>query len=102
MDDPLPIIIEIRREDSVIYKKLTKQFGQGQVTHFDLKNEKIILSDDCLFRFKYVYDKKIYPILRINLNTNFIFNNFIRVQMNEIDICKSAKVKMPIFADFLF
>lgn len=40
--------------------------------------------------------------MRIQLNTNFIFNNFLRVQMQEIDFCRNVKSKGHVFADFLF
>lgn len=61
-----------------------------------------MLSDDCLFSFKYVYREKAYPVARIQINTNFVFNNFLRVQMQEMDIAKNATTTMQVFTDFIF
>lgn len=49
------ILIEIRRNAKIIYRKTAKQFGQGEIVQFNLKEENIILADDCLFSFKYVF-----------------------------------------------
>lgn len=41
--------------------------------------------------------------MRIQINTNFIFNNFLRVQMQEIDFTHNVtKSNGHIFTDFLF
>lgn len=64
--------------------------------------ENIILSDDCLFSFKYVFNGKIYPVLRVQINTNFAFGGFCRIPMQECDLVKGVVVKGQIFVDFLF
>lgn len=61
----------------------------------------MILQDDCLISLKYISNKKLYPVIRIQINTNFIFNNFLRLQMQEIDIVGNAS-SMYIFVDFMF
>lgn len=62
-----------------------------------------MLSDDCLLSCKYIYKNKIYPVLRIQINTNFIFNNFVRIQKQEIDIAKDFGIcEEQVFADFIF
>ena len=38
--------------------------------------------------------------MRIQVNTNFIFNNFIRLQMQEIDIVSNASSQY-VFVDFM-
>lgn len=40
--------------------------------------------------------------MRIQLNTNFVFNCFLRVPMQEIDFCKNVTFKTHAFTDFLF
>jgi len=60
------------------------------------------LEDDCLFSFKYIYGGKAYPVARIQINTNFVFNNFVRVQKQEMDLCKNVKMKGQVFTDFMF
>ena len=67
-----------------------------------MKDHNVGLVDDCLFTFKYIQNKSAYPVARIQLNTNFIFNNLFRVQMQEIDIVKAAKYRGQVFTDFLF
>lgn len=81
---------------------MTKQFGQGEIVQFNMRDDNIYLADDCLFSFKYVYREKIYPVMRIQLNTNFIFNCFVRVPQHEIDFCKNLTMRGHVFTDFLF
>lgn len=81
VDDLLEAIVEVRQNGVVVYKRMAKQFGMGEIAHFDMRGENVVLSDDCLFRVKYVYQGKVYPVFRVQMNTNFIFNNFMRVQM---------------------
>lgn len=40
--------------------------------------------------------------MRVQLNTNFVFNSFIRVPMHQIDFCKNVDTKGQTFTDFLF
>lgn len=49
-----------------------------------------------------MYNGKIYPVLRVQVNTNFVFGAFSRVPMQECDIVKGAVVKGQLFVDFLF
>ncbi len=103
-DQYLEILVEVRRGDQVLYKRVTKQFGQGEIVQVDFRTEaqEVVLYDDFLVRFKYVYKRKVYPVIRIQVNTNFVYNAFMRVQMQEIDISKHANVNSQVFADFLF
>jgi hypothetical protein len=46
----------------------------------------VILKDDFLIIIKYVYNKKCYSILRLQLNTNFIYDNYLRVHRQDMDL----------------
>ena len=46
----------------------------------------MVLKDDFLIIVKYVYEKKGYSILRAQLNTNFIYDPYFRVQRNDMDL----------------
>jgi len=53
---------------------------------------------------KYSWEKKIYNIFRIQLNTNFIFQQFVRVHQQDIDVsvhCMPDKGNIT-FIDFTF
>lgn len=50
-----------------------------------------------------MHDTKVYPVLRFQLNTNFIYGNFCRVPMAEMDIVDDKqKNERYIFADLFF
>jgi hypothetical protein len=44
------------------------------------------VGDEFLVIVKYLHKKLLYNVLRIQLNTNFIFNNFARVHQHDVDI----------------
>ena len=92
--------MEIRKGDKLVHKSISEQFGQGEAIHFIFSKSKLVISDDCLISLKYLYANKLYPVLRFQMNTNFIFNNFIRFQMQEIDIVSSATSKY-VFMDMI-
>lgn len=46
----------------------------------------MILKDDFVLIIKYVHDKKGFSILRVQLNTNFIYDQYCRVQRNDMDL----------------
>lgn len=46
----------------------------------------VLLKDDFVVIIKYVYDKKGYSILRAQLNTNFIYDQYFRVQRSDMDL----------------
>ena len=51
-----------------------------------LNNRTIILGDDFLVMIKYIYEGKVYGMMRIQLNTNFIFERFYRAHQQLIDL----------------
>jgi hypothetical protein len=49
-------------------------------------NELINLKDDFLIIVKYVHERKCYSILRTQLNTNFIYDNYLRIKRQDMDL----------------
>lgn len=70
----------------------------------ELSKRTIILGDDFLVLIKYIYEGKIYSMMRIQLNTNFIFDKFSRAHQQIIDLSSFCLVdtKANMFIDFLF
>ena len=70
----------------------------------ELKNRTLILGDDFLVLIKYVFEGKIYSMMRIQLNTNFIFDKFVRAHQQFIDLSCFCLVdkKANMFIDFIF
>lgn len=46
----------------------------------------MLLGDEFLIIVKYLFKNTMYNILRIQSNTNFIFNNFARLHQHDVDI----------------
>lgn len=57
-----------------------------------LTNRTIIVGDDFLVMIKYVYKGKVYGMMRIQLNTNFIFEKFFRAHQQFIDLSSFCAV----------
>ena len=53
---------------------------------------------------KYIYKGKIYNIVRMQLNTNFIYDRFYRTHKQYIDLSAYCVVSNPaaMFIDFMF
>ena len=69
-----------------------------------LSNRTIILGDDFLVMIKYIYQGKVYGMMRIQLNTNFIFDRFFRAHQQLLDLSTFclAQEKSTMFVDFMF
>lgn len=71
----------------------------------ELRNKKVILSDDFLVVVKYQYQGKMYNMMRIQLNSNFVHQKFVRVHQQQIDLsahCGIVNKENPMFIDFMF
>ena len=60
--------------------------GESICIELSKAKKKIILGDEFLIIVKYIYKQTVYNILRIQSNTNFIFNQFARVHQHDIDL----------------
>lgn len=64
----------------------------------------MVLKDDFVLIIKYVHEKKGYSVLRAQLNTNFIYDQYCRVQRNDMDLSANnanSKTNNTIFMDLL-
>jgi len=46
----------------------------------------VTVGDDFLVIVKYAWGNKVFNVLRIQLNSNFVFQNFARVHQQDIDL----------------
>jgi hypothetical protein len=72
----LKIVIELRDAESVLFKGTFPEAvieGDCIGLSFYGKGKELVVNDEFLLMVKYSWNKKIYSILRIQLNTNFIF-----------------------------
>ena len=51
-----------------------------------LDSRTIILGDDFLVMIKYIYEGKMYGMMRVQLNTNFIYDKFYRAHRQLVDL----------------
>lgn len=75
----LKVVVEIRCKEEVVLKETyDPSVFEGDSISIELRTKTVILSDDFLVIIKYAYQGKAYSMLRIQLNTNFIFEKFVR------------------------
>lgn len=72
--------------------------------NFQQHGKHLVISDEFLLVIKYSWNKKIYSILRIQLNTNFIFQLFARIQQQDIDLSVHCALdpERTTFVDLMF
>jgi hypothetical protein len=77
---------------------------EGDSMCLELSHKTIILGDDFLVMIKYIYEGRSYSMMRIQLNTNFILDKFVRAHQQSIDLSSYCLVdkKGPMFIDFIF
>jgi hypothetical protein len=63
----------------------------------------VSISDEFLLVIKYLHKQTLYNVMRIQSNTNFIFNCFHRVHQHDIDLSAHCYPhKQPTFIDLTF
>lgn len=77
---------------------------EGESICIDLSHRTIILGDDFVVIIKYALRGTVYSMMRIQLNTNFVFEKFFRAHQQYIDLSSFCKVPKgnTMFIDFLF
>ena len=59
--------------------------------------------DDILISIRHSEGSQdLYPCFRILLNTNFVTENFIRINQNELDLTRNVKPLQGFWIDFMF
>jgi hypothetical protein len=76
----LRLCLQIRVNGTLCHSTALQEFRTGEAAKFGFQDHPIILADDCLFSIKYGWKDKMYPVARIQINTNFVFTNSLRVQ----------------------
>ena len=78
----------------------------GESIYIDFEKagkKKIHLGDEFLIIIKYLSKKQLYSVLRIQANTNFIFNHFARLHQHDIDLSGFCQPQKEItFIDLTF
>lgn len=101
----LKVAIEIRCKEEVVLKSTydSKVF-EGDSISIELRTKTIILGDDFLVIIKYIFEGKVYSMMRIQLNTNFVFEKFFRAHQQYIDLSSYCQTKNngSMFIDFMF
>lgn len=77
---------------------------EGESICIELRTKTIILGDDFLVIIKYSFEGKVYSMMRIQYNTNFVFEKFFRAHQQYIDLSAYCQVKRGggMFIDFMF
>jgi hypothetical protein len=65
---------------------------EGNLMCVSLEKVKVHLGDEFLVIVKYLLEGKAYNILRVQLNTNFIYQGFARVHEQNIDTSSYAQL----------
>lgn len=103
--DEMRISIEIKCGESTILKNLyNSDIIEACILCLSFDKKNLLLSDEFLLIVKYVVGGKAYNILRIQLNTNFIYQCFTRVQQQDIDTSDFALLSHDVImhVDFMF
>ena len=100
------VYIEIRCGEATIFNKAFKgTMVEGSLLCIPLDKANLVLGDEFLVIVKYIHEGKIYNILRVQLNTNFIYQGFTRVHGQNIDTSPSFALldpENPMHVDFMF
>lgn len=98
--------IEVRCGEATIFNKAFKgTMIEGNLLCIPFDKANIVLGDEFLIIVKYAHEGKLYNILRVQLNTNFIYMGFSRVHGQNIDTSPSFALidpDNPMHVDFMF
>lgn len=100
-DAILKVVVEVRQGEEVAWRGMSAVGLEGGGACVAVG--KVAVSDEFLVIVKYVWAKKVFSIMRIQLNSNFIFQQFARAHQQDVDLSAHARpLPHPTCVDFLF
>lgn len=104
--EEVQVVVEVRCGSQVVHKCVYKDSvreGDSVCVELGKGGRRVVVGDDFLLVVKYLHKQSLYNVLRIQANTNFIFNCFARVHQHDIDLSRFClPQKQHIFIDLTF